>query len=62
MFVLQGKVDIQDKVDYVCAIEDLYGLNVFVDSLTVHVMSETPTPRVKFHLDQFFLEKCYIFP
>lgn len=39
-------MDIQDKVDYLCAIDDLYGLNVYVDTLTVEVLSEIPLRRV----------------
>jgi len=42
--MLQG--DTQDEMRYVCAVEDLFGINVFVDSLNVHMIGEVPTPRV----------------
>lgn len=62
---LQGKVDIQEEMSYVCAIEDLYGINVFVDSLSVLMMSEARTQRLKFRdraiLESFvsLLSTCY---
>ena len=44
--MLQGKGDTQDEMKYVCAIEDLFGINVFDYSLNVLMLSDAPTPRV----------------
>ena len=44
--LFQGRMEVRDKVEFVCAVDDLFGLNVIANSLIVHLLSKVQTNRV----------------